>query len=198
MRKPAIASLVAALALSACAGSYTGPAEVTRFVAQNPVNAGNRTIATVVDRDGGDASFFASAYEDAVEAELSQLGYAVNPADRSGQTAEIRVQRFGIDSAGRRSPVNVGVGGSTGSYGSGLGLGIGFNLGGGERPREVTELSVRIRGVGNETLWEGRAELVTSDNADLAEPRANAQALAEALFRGFPGKNGETITVDVK
>lgn len=198
MRKLTVIALLSAFALPACAGSYTGPAEVTRFIAQNPAVIGDRTIATVVQRDGEAEVFFGSVYEDAVETQLAGQGYLVNPNNRSDQVAEIRVQRFALDRAGRRSPISVGVGGGTGSFGSGVGLGLGINLGGGERPREITELSVRIRSAGGETLWEGRAELVTSDNAELAEPRANAQALAEALFRGFPGENGETITVNVQ
>ncbi len=79
-----------------------------------------------------------------------------------------------------------------------MGLGVGINLGGGAKPREVTEMSVRIIDVGGATLWEGRAELETSTNSELANPAANAQALANALFAGFPGNNGETIQVDAQ
>ena len=39
----AIAPL-AALALSACAGSYTGPVEVTRFIAENPDGLGRGPV----------------------------------------------------------------------------------------------------------------------------------------------------------
>lgn len=181
-------------ALAACATPYTGPVEVTRFVATDAGTLGTGTIGVVAGTPS--PGILRAPYDEAVRAELAALGYIVDPRNAAQQTAEISVERYGVDRAGRRGPVSVGVGGGTGGYGSGVGLGVGINLGGGERPREVTQLSVRIIGAANAVLWEGRAELVTSDNAALADPAANAAALARALFAEFPGNNGETIEVD--
>ncbi len=184
-----------ALPLAACATPYTGPVEVTRFVAEDFATA--TTIGTRVNRDA-EGGLPGSLYEQAVADELSRLSYVVNPANSARQSADIRVSRYRVDSVGRRSPVSVGVGGGTGTFGSGVGLGVGINLGGGAKPRELTELSVRISGANNTTLWEGRAEMVTSTDSALGDPATNARALARALFSSFPGNNGETIQVDAQ
>ena len=103
-----------------------------------------------------------------------------------------------IGESGGRSPVSVGVGGSTGSYGSGVGLGIGINLGGGPKEELSTRLQVMIRdGTTGQSLWEGRAQLEVGSKAVLADPSQNASVLADALFTEFPGNNGETIAVPV-
>jgi len=199
LRRTRIAAItLAALALPACAGTYTGPVEVTRFVAANPIEQSGGRIA-VVSESGANNDLADTLYSEAIGKELSQLGYSVVPAGNNGQTARIVIEREQIDGAGRRSPVTVGGGGSTGSYGSGVGLGIGINLGGGGGgPRVVTQLSVRIISeASNETLWEGRAELVTSIDSPYAATEANANALAAALFKDFPGGNGQTVTIPV-
>ena len=96
----------------------------------------------------------------------------------------------------KRSPVSVGVGGSTGSYGSGLGLGIGINLGGGPKPTQDLQLSVRIDDAATgQALWEGRALTAVRAKAPAAQPSLAAAKLAEALFKDFPGESGRTITV---
>ena len=110
--------------------------------------------------------------------------------------AEVRVERFTDAPGARRGPVNVGVGGSTGSYGSGVGVGIGLDLSG--PPPEVTgnQLGVVIRdNASGQALWEGRAEFSASTNSDFASAQAAARKMAGALFAGFPGQSGETIEV---
>lgn len=190
--------------LAACTSTYVSPVEVTRFVGESPARLGSGTIAVrpAPGEAGGSLEF--SAYEQAVATELGRLGYRVvsEPADQSQagvapQVAEIRVTRLSARSGVDRSPVNVGVGGSTGSYGSGVGLGVGINLGGG-RPQEVIETGIGVIIRDNATgaaLWEGRASFSTSPNSDYAERRAAATRLAQALFAGFPGESGETIEV---
>ena len=94
--------------------------------------------------------------------------------------------------------MSVGAGGSTGSYGGGVGLGIGINLGGDSGKRVVTRMSVSLRdGTSGKVLWEGRARLDAPAKSPLAQDGPAAQALAEALFTGFPGNSGETIEVEV-
>lgn len=189
---------LAALALVAgCATpAYVSPVEVTRFTGGQTSLLGSGPIA-VRAAPGEDASSWEyAAFQTAVADELAQLGYTVTP-DGGAQVAEIRVERFTARSGGDRSPVNVGVGGSTGSYGSGVGVGVGINLGGNRRADQIdTELEVRIRpSAGGDALWEGRARFTATTNSDFADQRAAAAKLADALFTGFPGRSGETIEV---
>ena len=191
----------AALSLGACASiPAPGPVEVTRFVDEaRTAQLGQGTIFIDTRPMVGMSELAAAPYKAAVARELEALGYRETSRAEAGQIAEISVGRFGYDLAeGRRGPVSVGVGGSTGSYGSGVGLGIGINLGGG-RGREIgTELAVAIKPVGSQTnLWEGRAQFVVSEKSDLARQDANAQTVADALFQNFPGRSGETIEVEV-
>jgi hypothetical protein len=44
-------------------------------------------------------------------------------------------------------------------------------------------------------LWEGRAENSAKSNAPAAQPGLAAEKLARALFVGFPGESGKTITI---
>jgi hypothetical protein len=142
-----------------------------------------------------------NAFAAAVADELSDLGYTVilDGSAEAEQIATIRTNRDPIASAERsRGPVSIGVGGGTGGYGSGVGLGVGINLGGGSKgPRVMTDLSVRISGNDGESLWEGRAQQPTSINSPYSDVEASARTLAAALFRDFPGGNGDTITLNV-
>jgi hypothetical protein len=199
---PALAITAAALLLPACATApYTGPVEVTRFVADQPAGLGQGTIAIAFPDDMGNLAA-RSAFAGAVSAELARLGYTVVPEGTpAGQTATIRTTRAAIAAAGesRPGPVSVGIGGQTGSYGSGLGMGVGINLGGGrESPSVVTNLSVRIARADGTTLWEGRAELVTGVKSPYSQITTSARTLAAGLFKDFPGGNGETVTISVK
>ena len=45
--------------------------------------------------------------------------------------------------------------------------------------------------------WEGRADFQPPEASPLARGTANAQTVTSALFREFPGNNGETIEVEV-
>ncbi len=194
----------AALMLSACATTpYTGPVEVTRFVAPAPERAGlgSGTIAITFPEAIANENA-RSAFAAAVGAELARLGYTVVPeGTAASQTAAVRTSRNSIAAAPRerQGPVSVGVGGQTGGFGSGVGLGVGINLGGGrEGPNATTELSVRITRSGGATLWEGRSQIETGVKSPYAQVANSARTLAAALFRDFPGGNGETVTIDVK
>lgn len=191
----------AALSLAACA-TGPGPVEVTRFHDPARLQAAQRGTVSVTAAPGLTDTLALAPYSAAVSEELRRLGYSVSGdspvVGTSRYRAEVRVERFARGADGGRSPVSVGVGGSTGSYGSGLGLGIGINLGGGGGPRVGTELAVTLRDTTtNASVWEGRAEVDYPARSDFAQPRANADALAEALFREFPGNNGETVRVSV-
>lgn len=197
-----LAPLAAAVTLSACATSpYTGPVEVTRFVAPDPAGLGQGTIAITFPDEVKNENA-RSAFATAVSAELTRLGYTVVPEGApAAQIAAIRTSRSPIEAApvNRRGPVNVGVGGQTGGFGSGVGMGVGINLGGGrEGASASTELSVRIGRADGATLWEGRAQLATGVKSPYSQVDASARTLAAGLFRDFPGGNGESVTIDVK
>jgi hypothetical protein len=191
----------AALALSACATTpYTGPVEVTRFVAAQPAGLGQGPIIVYFPDEVSNETA-KTAIKAAVERELQALGYTIAAQEGRGiQVAAVRTARNPIASTeDRRGPVSVGVGGGTGSFGSGAGLGVGINLGGGrEGPAANTELSVRITNDANATLWEGRAQMATGVKSPFSAVDTSARTLAAGLFKDFPGGNGETVTIDAK
>lgn len=191
----ALALAAPVLALSACATPYASPVEVTRFTAPDRAELGRGaiTVRPAPGMQGGTLEF--AAWEQAVAAELARLGYSVGQS-AAPQVAEVRVEREERRADGRRGPVSVGVGGSTGSYGSGLGLGLGFDLSGRNRPLVDTQLGVVIRdSATGQSLWEGRAAFSATTDSELARREAAATRLASALFSGFPGRSGETIEV---
>lgn len=182
--------------LSACVVP-TGPVEVTRFnrAAEGVVyGTGSYSVEVAGDSAAGQG-LAASPYLAAVAREMQRVGYIDKVGGGSDVTAEVRVstERF---EAERRSPVSVGVGGSTGSYGSGVGLGVGINLGGGPKAQVETTLAVRIvRRSDNLVIFEGKAVQVAKAGSPAAQPGIAASKLAQALFQGFPGTSGETIRV---
>lgn len=199
---PLSALAIAALTASGCATTpVAGPVEVTRFVAPDASARLGQGTVFVESAPGQDGEALALApYKAAVARELTRLGYRETPREAAEQVAQLRIEQF--TSAGestRRGPVSVGVGGSTGSWGSGLGLGLGINLGGGgKREQLVTRLGVMIRDKATgTTYWEGRAQFSVSPDSPLAASQANADAMASALLRDFPGANGETVEVKV-
>jgi len=186
-----LALLALPLSLSACM-IPTGPVEVTRFnrVAEGVVyGKGSFTVSTQGD------GLSLSPYIAAVQREMSRVGY--NQALAEGDVrAEVSVTRN--ESRGtNRGPVSVGVGGSTGSYGSGVGVGVGVNLNSlGDQRAIVTTLSVRIlRRSDNLVIWEGTASQRGAANSPAAQPGIAASKLAAALFKDFPGVNGEAVTM---
>lgn len=194
-------ALAPALLLAGCA-TPQGPIEVTRFVGPAAASQLGQGTVFVESAPGAADGLEAAPYKAAVAAKLARLGYRETGRAQAGQIAQVQVSRYVETPEGRRSPVSVGVGGSTGSYGSGVGLGIGIDLGGGKRPQTGTQLAVTLRdartaATAAPNLWEGRADLRTTDNSPLADRTRSAQALAAALFRDFPGRNGETVQVKV-
>lgn len=194
-----IAVSVLALALGPLAGCVApvGPVEVTRFHLPETGQLGRGAIA-VVPMEGQDgASLEFRSYATAVQRQLALLGYG-EPAGgaEAMQVATLRLERQSYRPDRRRGPVSVGVGGSTGSYGSGIGVGIGLDLSGPPPEQVETLLGVTIKDKASGTaLWEGRATFTVSAKSPLASTQLGAAKLAEALFKGFPGQSGETILV---
>lgn len=188
--------LALAAALAGCVAP-TGPVEVTRFHVPELATLGKGTIVVVPAPGQDGASLEWRAYQSAVQRQLVLLGYGDPAAGvTSAQVAELRLSRSTYRPERAGGPVSVGVGGSTGSYGSGVGVGIGINLS--PRPAELvqTELGVMIKDRASaRTLWEGRASFAVRASSPLADTSLGAAKMAEALFKDFPGQSGETIAV---
>src|SRR6266511_313117 len=101
-----------ALALTGCTTTGTYPTEVTRFHAGVPVVRGQIDVEPF-DVPGGRGPDY-PAYAQAVAGQLNRLGWATartaGPAD---QVAYVGIEQSAYQ-AYQRSPVSVGVGGSTG------------------------------------------------------------------------------------
>ena len=191
MKLPAV--LMLTLSLSACA-IPTGPVEVTRFNrAAEGIVYGSGSYS-VVPATGGEGLTL-SPYLAAVAREMQRLGYT-EKLQSSDVVAEVAVDVHKA-AAQQRSPVSVGVGGSTGSYGSGVGMGVGINLGNLTQGTAVqTNMRVRLlRRSDNLVIWEGRASQSASAKSPAAQSGIAASKLAEALFKDFPGESGKTVTV---
>lgn len=201
-RHPSAALLcAAALALGGCATAVP-PVEVTRFHTNAVAGwaPGTRYAIATAPLDGPGAAMPSlewNSYRTAVDQQLQRQGLvAAGSGDRAPLLVRISFDRSEQLAEGRRSPVSVGVGGSTGSYGSGVGLGIGINLGGGPKRMVDLQLSVRIDDAASgQALWEGRALTAVPVKAPANQPSLAAAKLAEALFKDFPGESGRTISV---
>jgi len=191
-----IAALLALAPLSACVAPV-GPVEVTRFHLPDTSMLGKGAIA-VEPVPGGDASSLEfRTYAAAVARQLVLVGYSEQVSGSASlQVAEMRVTRETVQPQRGRSPVSVGVGGATGSYGSGVGLGIGLDLSGPPPGQVSTELAVTIRDrASRQSLWEGRASFTVRATSPMADSQLGAARLSEALFAGFPGQSGETVQI---
>ncbi len=186
--------LSALLALAGCV-TPVGPVEVTRFHAADVSMLGKGTIS-VEPGPGADGNNLEwQSYRAAVVRQLVLLGYAEAKPGAGAQVATMALSRQTLQPEGR-SPVSVGLGGSTGSYGSGVGLGIGINLSPKPSVQVVTDLAVTIKDrASGKALWEGRASFTVSSKSPLANTTLGAPKVTEALFKGFPGQSGETIEV---
>jgi hypothetical protein len=193
-----LALAAAALAITTTAGCVApvGPVEVTRFHLPDTSRLGSGAI-TVEPAPGTDgASLEYRTYAAAVARQLTLLGYSEQVAGSAPQMAVVHVERQSFQPGREGSPVSVGVGGATGSYGSGLGVGIGLNLSGPPPEQVDTSLSVMIKDrASGQSLWEGRARFTVKASSPLANSQLGAAKMAEALFQGFPGRSGETIEV---
>lgn len=191
MRITVILSLALGGTLGACTATIP-PVEVTRFHLNQPLAPGAVQSVPINGIDGSSIEF--RTYAIAVGREMARLGFA----EGSGPyVAEIGYARDTRERLARRSPVTIGIGG--GSFGGNVGVGLGtsFGVGGdGSRADIVSRLEVRLKRRSDQTVvWEGRAQTQAPANAPAAQPGLAAEKLARALFVGFPGESGRTITV---
>lgn len=192
-------ALLPAVALLGGCATAVSPVEVTRFHAPDPVaRSGGFLIESMVPQVSDSIEF--RTYAAAVSQEMQRIGFTDEAGKQtlvpSEYVVRVDAQRSVQSPLVNRSPVSVGVGGSTGSYGSGVGLGIGIDLSGKPKNIVTTSLSVQIRKrADNSTIWEGRAMTQAKEGTPAAQPGLAAAKLASALYSGYPGKSGETITV---
>jgi hypothetical protein len=193
---PHVIALALAASLGACVAPV-GPVEVTRF--HDPLAAsrlGTGPITVVLGEGMQAGRLEADSYAAAVSRELAKAGYNLTDQGAAGgQRAVLMVEREAYGGETARSPVSIGIGGSTGSFGSGIGIGIGLNLSGPPPQQITTRLSLRIEGADGKALWEGRAQFTARADSPLSQTQLGAAKMAEALFRDFPGNNGETVEV---
>ena len=173
------------------------PIEVTRFHVPESIGAlEHRAVAVGPAEGGAVAGIEQQLWLDAVGRELATIAFGTATPGAADILAEVRVERERLRTGARRGPVSVGLGGSTGGWHSGVGLGLGFTLGGGPREVVQTRLSVTLRDrISGRALWEGRADNVEKAGSRAASAGPAATRIAHALFTGFPGTSGATITV---
>lgn len=197
--QPLATIAMAGLLLSGCV-AMTPPVDVTRFhnAQVTPIAPGSVVIKANITDEGHIRSIEYATYSAALLREMQRVGFseARDDPENSKYVARYTIERAVLRAGESRSPVSVGVGGSTGSYGSGVGLGIGINLSGKPKDQVVTEFSVRIaERESGLIVWEGRASVEAKEGSPAAQPGLAAAKLAAALFKDFPGESGTTIRV---
>lgn len=190
-----------ALALAGCAAQMP-EARVTRFHLGQPIAPGQVTVEPRDPSLAKDLEF--QSYARIVRAEFDRLGFGIAPdLAKSELVAVTEVSRSWRPSGqARGSSLSIGLGGGSGGGwhgGTSVGLGgsVSFPIGQAKQRMDVlTQLSVQLKRRSEGTvIWEGRAESVARDGTVQASPEAAVSRLAAALFQGFPGRSGETITV---
>ena len=189
--RPFLVLGVAAAALAGCATtSSLPPTEVIRYHLGQPIARG--TIAVEPMSGGAPASLEFKTYAAAVETELLKVGYTLPPQGATPEyVATVAFTRTSRE--GPPPPIPMLTGDWRGGGGFGLGGGIGFPIGK-SRSTEVlvAELAVTIKRRADQSpVWEGKAQGIS----DIKGADQQAGKLARALFTGFPGESGRTITV---
>lgn len=188
-----IAAVGAVALLAGCTGTpRPGPVDVTRFHLGSAIAGGSVAVEPMATNQRVSPEY--QTYADAVAAELARLGYAPAAGEASAYIVGVSFQRTSRGTVRKRPPITIGIGG--GSFGGNVGVGGGasFGIGGGTAELIATELWVQLRRRGDNTVvWEGRAITEAISGSDGMEPVA--ERLARALFKGFPGESGITITV---
>jgi hypothetical protein len=193
-----IAIIGAAALLSGCAAtSGPGPIDVTRFHLGTPIAGDSVSVEPLTAFAG--VSPEDQVYIDAVSGEMARLGFTPGGGGTSPYIAAISYKHVSQGMVRKPPPVTIGIGGGSYSGGrrGGVGIGGGGSFGIGGRTAELisTELDVQLKRRSDRSIiWEGRAvtEGLSGPGATAA---VTADRLAKALFKGFPGESGITITV---
>jgi hypothetical protein len=191
MTKCFIIAGICLISLAGCAASIPS-VQVTRFHLGQQIAPGGVAIEPSVGSDSKSLEF--GTYAAAVGRQLSIIGLGQGTPL---YTATLDYSRMTRAAEQARSPISIGIGGGTGGSGVGIGVGTSFGIGK-PKARQIiaTRLSVKIKRIADQSVvWEGRAQTEAPANAPAAQPGIAADKLAKALFNGFPGTSGETITV---
>lgn len=197
---PVAAIAVAALVAACTTTPRGGPVDVTRYHLGNAIPLGTVAFEPVGGQIATGPEY--RTYADAVRAEMTRLGFTPSTDLRAADyIAAIGFQRRPAGTVQQPAPVSIGLGGggvSGGRRGGGVGLGggVGIGIGGGTREVLATDILVQLRRQGDATvIWDGKATTQAIARTDDAQPVVQAQKVASALFRDFPGESGITITV---
>ncbi|URW76040.1 DUF4136 domain-containing protein [Sphingomonas donggukensis] len=201
--RTAITALALGCAAAGCAttgGVDRAGTDVTRYHLGAPIPAGS--VATEpMAMSGAVTSPEYRLYADAVAAELGRMGFAPTGTGTSQYIAAVSFQRTSRGTVRTPPKFSIGIGGggfSGGRGGGGVGLGGGLSTGFGSKTKDilVSELAVQLRRRSDGTVvWEGRAQRQFLSGDRGSQPVDTAGRLANALFKGFPGESGITISV---
>jgi len=181
------------------------PVKVTRFHLDGALTPGPVRIESA--NAPGTRELEDAIYLDAVRRHIIALGFTVAGLETTAPaTATVAVSRSTRPLPPSRPPLTIGIGGGGfggGGFGGGAGGGVGGGGGasfgvGGKRDRElvITDMTVLLRRLpGGDVVWEGRASIQSDSRKPEAQATIAADKLARALFKGFPGESGRTITV---
>lgn len=198
---------VTALGLAGCetAGGGARPVQVTRFHLAEPIAPGSFAVepGPVIGAGSplGPDSLETQSYEQAVAQELTAQGFTQAP---DLKTAELIVS-VSVDRGARPddrphgAALSLGIGGASFGRHTGVGGGVGTTVPVGNHDERFivgTRMMVQIKRRSEGTvIWEGRAVTEAPGRSpDSAAPAAISR-LAHAIFQGFPGESGRTITV---
>lgn len=197
MRLPVVAIGLAALLAGCATAPVNRPVEVLRYHA-DPAARGTIAVEPAVGTEAQTVLF--RPFADAVAGRLTAAGYTVVRGGAQAQyVAMVTFRRGGRLAPDNKPRISVGIGAGSFGHGGGVGGGVGVPVSG-NTLREVvgTELSVKIAergGTGVGVVWEARGATEADSRLPEATPEGAARKLADALFRGFPGESGRTITV---
>jgi hypothetical protein len=181
------------------------PTQVTRFYLGDPLERGTLEVEPMAGNQPASLEF--KTFAAAVQTELLKAGYtAPVPGTKEQYLAAVTLQQDTREGPPRSSGLTIGIGGGGDIGGGGYrGGGGGVGIGGGvtfpvgkvrHRYVTLTNLGVTIRRRSDNTvIWEGRAQTATEDRGPGGTAGEVASKLAGAMFRGFPGESGRTITV---
>lgn len=191
-----MAGAAAAIMVPVTAADAAARVRVTRFHLGTPIPP---SLVSVQSAAGSDPqSLEQQRFAQAVTKEMTAIGFGLETPDAVAPlVATVSFNRTTREETAARPPVSIGIGG--GGFGGGVGGGVGVGFGVGKRKTRsfyTTELFVQLRRRANgEAVWEGRAQMEVDSRSKEAQPGATADKLARALFKGFPGESGRSITV---
>lgn len=191
--------VTAATGLAGCTTPGGPPVEVTRFHLDPPLERGTLSVEAASNGDGSSLEF--QTYATPIRDALLAQGYAAPATGTTPQyVAIVTLGREAREGPPKPPKFSIGIGGGFGGgYHSGVGVGgdVAFPIGR-RAPDTIvgTQLSVQIRRRSDGTvIWEGRARTEAIEQSAGGQPDQIAAKLTNALFLGFPGETGRTITV---